>query len=87
MISGSSRVFKSRGAPLRKRSVVRNGRKTSLSLEGPFWEALHEIAVRNDTTVRHILTSIDQGKNEKFTSAIRVFLIEYYMSAAKVEAR
>lgn len=87
MSSGSNRVFKSRGAPLRKRSVVRNRRKTSLSLEEPFWEALPEIAERNNTTVRHILASIDQGKNEKFTSAIRVFVIEYYMSAAKVEAR
>jgi predicted DNA-binding ribbon-helix-helix protein len=77
------RVFKSRGAPFRKRSVVRNGRKSSLSLEEPFWDALLEIAERNNTTVRHILASIDQGKNEMFTSAIRVFVIEYYMNEAK----
>ena len=88
MSSGPKPTLRSPGAPLRTRSVVRNGRKTSLSLEKPFWEALREIAERNNTTVRHILASIDQGKNNQmYTSAIRVFVIEYYMNAAKVEAR
>ena len=31
-------------SPIRKRSVVVSGHKTRVSLEEPFWQALHDIA-------------------------------------------
>lgn len=61
-----------------KRSIVRNGQKTSVSLEQEFWEALREIASLQKTKLTALVRQIDQGRDGgNLSSAIRVFVFNY----------
>jgi predicted DNA-binding ribbon-helix-helix protein len=67
-----------------KRSIQRDGHKSSVSLEEPFWDALQEIAQRNNTSVSQLVAAIDHGDNRNnLSSAIRVFIIKYYIDAGR----
>jgi predicted DNA-binding ribbon-helix-helix protein len=58
-----------------KRSIVRNGQKTSVSLEQEFWEALREIASSRKTKLTTLVQQIDEGRGEgNLSSAIRVYV-------------
>ena len=62
-----------------KRSIVIAGRKTSISLEDAFWNSLREIAHRRKETVHQLVASIDANqKAANLSSAIRVFVIDFY---------
>jgi predicted DNA-binding ribbon-helix-helix protein len=62
-----------------KRAVTIAGRRTSVSLEPHFWEALKEIAKERRSTLRDLVTSIDRDRREpNLSSAIRVFVLEHY---------
>ena len=60
----------------KKRSVVVDGRKTSVSLEPVFWEQLRALAAQRRITVNELVTQIDQQRTGSLTSAIRVFVLE-----------
>ena len=61
-----------------KRSIVRNGQKTSVSLEQEFWEALREIASVQKTKLTKLVQQIDQGRDGgNLSSAIRVFVFNH----------
>jgi len=47
-----------------KRSISVGGHKTSVSLEGPFWNGLKEIAERRNLTVSQIVAEIDAHRNQ-----------------------
>ncbi len=58
-----------------KRSIVRNGQKTSVSLEKEFWEGLREIASVQNTKLSALVRRIDIGRQgNNLSSAIRVFV-------------
>jgi predicted DNA-binding ribbon-helix-helix protein len=58
-----------------KRSIVRNGQKTSVSLEDEFWEGLREIASSQKAKLSTLVRQIDQGRQgNNLSSAIRVFV-------------
>ena len=58
-----------------KRSIVRNGQKTSVSLEKEFWEGLREIAATQKAKLSTVVGHIDQGRDgNNLSSAIRVFV-------------
>jgi predicted DNA-binding ribbon-helix-helix protein len=60
-----------------KRSVVIDGRKTSLSLEEAFWRDLKEIADSKGLTLSNIVTMINKTKQQNnLSSAIRLFVFE-----------
>lgn len=62
-----------------RHSVVVNGRKTSISLENEFWEALQEIAERQNISLSKLVERIGQDRtNINLSSAIRVFLFDYF---------
>ena len=62
-----------------KRSIVLNGHKTSVSLENEFWNALREIAVRENTTLSTLVGKIDHDRNScNLSSAIRVYVFSYF---------
>ena len=67
-----------------KRSVYFTGRKTSVHLERAFWTALHEIAAAQGITRAQLIATIDTGRCERqypnLSSAIRLFVLEYYRS-------
>jgi predicted DNA-binding ribbon-helix-helix protein len=69
------------GTALRKRSVRIAGHRTSLSLEGAFWEALKEIAAARGRSVAALIAEIDStraadGPAANLSSAVRVFVLE-----------
>jgi predicted DNA-binding ribbon-helix-helix protein len=66
-----------------KRSVVLGGHKTSVSLEDAFWKSLKQIAASGKMTVSELLTAIDSGRHHgNLSSAIRLFVLNYYRGAA-----
>jgi len=72
-----------------KRSIVIDGRKTSVSLEEAFWKSLREIAHERNEPLSHLVTGIDATrKNANLLSAIRVFILGIYKgrSAQRSEA-
>ncbi len=61
---------------MRKRSVTIAGHATSISLEPPFWEALHEAAAAEGKPLAALVTEIDEARTTNLSSAIRVWLFE-----------
>jgi predicted DNA-binding ribbon-helix-helix protein len=59
-----------------KRSVVLEGRKTSVSLEDAFWSDLEQIARMQQATLSKVITEIDKGRQGNLSSAIRVFVFD-----------
>ena len=66
----------SQSQTLRKRSVVIQGHRTSLSLELPFWDALKEIATRRGLSLARLLAEIDAGRSGNLSSAARVYVLD-----------
>ncbi|MBZ0325899.1 MAG: ribbon-helix-helix domain-containing protein, partial [Alphaproteobacteria bacterium] len=65
------------------RNVTVSGHRTSMRLEPELWEALTEIARREERTVNEICTEVDRRRGEStLTSAIRVFIVTYFRSLA-----
>jgi predicted DNA-binding ribbon-helix-helix protein len=65
---------------VRKRSVVVQDHKTSVSLESPFWESLKEIASLRQTTVADLVNGIENKRQDteqvtNLSSAIRLFVL------------
>jgi predicted DNA-binding ribbon-helix-helix protein len=47
------------------------------------WEALREIALRENRTLHDICSDIDKTRGETgLTSAMRIYIVNYYRSAA-----
>src|SRR5215813_8275095 len=66
-------------SPVIKRSIIRDGHKSSVSLEDQFWDALREIADRENVTVSALVGTIDHGPNRRnLSSAIRVFVLDHF---------
>ena len=60
-----------------KRSVVIAGHKTSVSLEGPFWSGLKEIAHGSHMTLSNMVGDIDKHRvHGDLSSAIRLFVLD-----------
>lgn len=66
----------SRGAATKKRSVIIDGHKTSLSLEDDFWHAVAEIAHAREITLSDLISAVDEGRtNGNLSSALRLFVL------------
>ena len=65
-----------------KRSILLQGRKTSVSLEEPFWRAFRMIAKERKASVGELVAEIDsaRGQSRNLSSAIRTFVLAYYVS-------
>ena len=61
-----------------KRSIVIGGHKTSVSLEHAFWQAFKEIATLRNMTLSDLVMSIDAERNGNLSSAIRLFVLDFY---------
>jgi predicted DNA-binding ribbon-helix-helix protein len=63
--------------------LVIGTRKTSITLEKPFWEALREIAASEALTPGQLVTRIDQDRQHaNLSSAIRLFVLDHYRRLA-----
>ena len=68
------------------RNVRIHNRRTSVRLEPAMWAALNEIATAENCTIHDLCGAVHDLKEEgvSFTAALRVFLMEYYRTAANV---
>ena len=70
-------------SPLVTRNVTVSGRRTSVRLEPDLWEALREIALRENRTLHDICSDIDKTRGgTRLTSAMRIYIVNYFRSAA-----
>jgi predicted DNA-binding ribbon-helix-helix protein len=66
-----------------KRSIFLAGHKTSVSLEDDFWNALKKIAGDRHVTLAELVGGIKaQRQNGNLSSALRLFVLEYYRDKA-----
>lgn len=62
-----------------KRSVVVNDVRTSVTLENEFRDCMNDIAATRGVSVDALITEIADNKTfSNLSSAIRVFVLEYY---------
>lgn len=68
-----------------KRSIMRNGSKSSVSLEDQFWDGLREIAAREHISVSELVRKIDRShlNEQNLSSAIRVFVLDHFQKLAR----
>jgi predicted DNA-binding ribbon-helix-helix protein len=66
-----------------KRSILLAGRKSSVSLEDEFWNTLKKIANDRHVTLSELVSDIDaQRQHGNLSSALRLFVLEYYRGKA-----
>ena len=69
-----------------KRSIVRNGQKTSVSLEDEFWDGLCEIAAARKMSLAMLVRQIDEKRqSNNLSSAIRVFVLKQLRAPATAD--
>jgi predicted DNA-binding ribbon-helix-helix protein len=70
-------------AMVKKRSVVVQEHKTSVSLEDVFWDSLKEIASSRQTGLAELVNAIDaERRQNNLSSAIRLFVLDHYRVGA-----
>jgi predicted DNA-binding ribbon-helix-helix protein len=63
---------------VKKRSIVVNGHRTSVSLEDDFWACLGQIARERATTLSKLIGVLDAERNEgNLSSTIRIFVLDH----------
>lgn len=77
---------------MQKTSTLRNYQfkvstgRTSMRLEPQFYEALQSIAKEAETTTSHIVEQVRALNHTRpLTTAVRVFILEYFMWKAKTK--
>ena len=65
-----------------KRSITIKKHSTSISLENPFWDSLHDIASSRKISLASLVCEIDAKRSTQtklgLSSAIRIFVLDYY---------
>ena len=68
-------------SPVRKRSVVIGGHKTSLSMEDAFWDALREIAAASKCTISDLVGEVDSNRAQgNLSSEMRLRVLSHYQA-------
>ena len=69
-----------------KRSIVIDGRKTSVSLEDPFWTGLKNIAHTQQVTLSDLVSKIEGTREQSnLSSAIRLFVLHHFRDDKRTE--
>jgi predicted DNA-binding ribbon-helix-helix protein len=64
---------------VKKRSIIIDRHRTSISLEDDFWACIKQIARERAITASELIGVIDAGRNGgNLSSAIRVFVLDHY---------
>jgi predicted DNA-binding ribbon-helix-helix protein len=64
------------------RSFVVAGRRTSVRLDPIVWDALHDVAARQQRSLTNIVTEIDAERGARsLTTALHVYIVQYYQLA------
>lgn len=67
-----------------KRSLTLSGHRTSVTLEGPFWEALKAMAAAEGLSVNALAARVDAGRDPDvgLASALRVAILRWAVARA-----
>src|SRR5512144_2720617 len=68
-----------------KRSVIRNGHKSSISLEDQFWDALREIADHKHMAISTLVAHIDHNRTTNLSSCSGVFVLDHFRHGDRSE--
>lgn len=66
-----------------KRSVILEGKRTSVSLEDEFWLALRGIAKAESKTVSELIVSVARQDERNLSSALRVYVLRIHERLAE----
>ncbi|WP_441228042.1 ribbon-helix-helix domain-containing protein [Tardiphaga sp. 20_F10_N6_6] len=73
---------------VQKHSVLIGGVRTSISLEASFWHALKHLAAERSMSLGELVSEIGTAAGRgNLSSAIRVYLLDYYQQKAERVAR
>jgi predicted DNA-binding ribbon-helix-helix protein len=73
-------------SPNIKRSVQLAQKRSSITLEQPFWDGLKEIASQMALTRNTLVSAIDRKRDQaNLSSAIRLFVLEYYSNRPRAD--
>jgi predicted DNA-binding ribbon-helix-helix protein len=64
------------------RNLFVHGHRTSMRLEPEMWSALEEIAGREQLSLHALVSRVANGHAGNLTSAVRCFVITYYVERA-----
>jgi predicted DNA-binding ribbon-helix-helix protein len=67
----------------KKHSITIGRHRTSITIEPIFWDSLKNIAKENKTSLRKLIEEIDQTEPENLSSAVRIFIFNYYKGKYK----
>ena len=71
-----------------RRTVRLAGHKTSVSLEGAFWNGLREIAGARNMTLSDLVAAINsERRHGNLSSAIRLFVLDFYRDQLSVKQK
>ena len=64
---------------LKKRNIIVNGQRTTVTLEPQLWKILHDVADEHECEIHDLCSMIAQQKSadSSLASAIRVFLVSF----------
>jgi predicted DNA-binding ribbon-helix-helix protein len=68
-----------------RRTIEISGRRTGVSLENAFWDALHDIAVARGKTRAGLITHVSKREHANLSSALRLFVVRYYRQRTLVK--
>ena len=73
------------GGELVSKNVRIRNRRTSVRLEPEMWDALQEVAGLERCSIHDLCSAVEdlRAEDASFTGALRVFLMEYFRTAAK----
>lgn len=73
---------------LQSHNVRIHRRRTSIRLEPAMWAALNEIAAAEKCSIHDLCGAVHdlKDRNQSFTAALRVFLMEYYRTATRANS-
>ncbi|MBH69028.1 MAG: aryl-sulfate sulfotransferase [Rhodospirillaceae bacterium] len=63
-------------SPIRKRSIVVCGHRTSISMENEFWNVLKTIASTKGQSLSTIISHLDAHRKGNLSSTIRIFVLK-----------
>jgi predicted DNA-binding ribbon-helix-helix protein len=70
-----------------KRSIYIAGQRTSISLEDEFWNGLKESAGVRRMSLSKLVASIDAKRRGNLSSAIRLFVLNFYRQQIPLSKR
>ncbi|MBU6474841.1 MAG: ribbon-helix-helix domain-containing protein [Alphaproteobacteria bacterium] len=82
---GNGQPRASSGSTLQSKNIRIHKHRTSVRLEPEMWSALNEIAALEGCSIHDLCGAVHdlKGPGASFTAALRVFMMEYYRTAAR----